>query len=278
MICCANLYAQSCLITGPSSVQTGVHVLYLGSLHNQNWEVYSYNGADAQIFHYNDDTLIVDTGPTAGNITVYLLGNPNYEVLCSLNVIIDAALPVEMSSFNSQVSGRNVALNWITTSEINNSGFQIERKASDETWKSISFVNGHNNSNEPLSYSYIDRNLQSGVYNYRIKQIDNNGNYRYYELQNQVVIGLPGRFFLHQNFPNPFNPSTKIDFEISAASFVRIVVFDINGKEIKTLVNEFRVPGFYSEGFDAGGLPGGIYFCKFEAGGFSSVMKMILVK
>lgn len=270
--------SQTCMIFGPGSVTTGVDITYTATLTNINWEVYNYNGGQAQIVHTNLDTLILNTGPTNGNYTVYVLSNPGYNVLCSLNVTIDASLPVELNSFTSTVSGNNVFLNWSTISEVNNSGFEVERSQFMNEWIKIGFVNGARNSSVPMNYNFEERNLSTGRYSYRLKQIDYNGNFQYFNLQNDVVIGAPLKFVLFQNYPNPFNPNTKINFDIPSDGFVKISVYDVSGKEIKNLVNEFKSAGYYSVNFDGSGFSGGIYFTRLEAGNNISVQKMILVK
>ncbi|MEO8665598.1 MAG: T9SS type A sorting domain-containing protein [Ignavibacteria bacterium] len=191
----------------------------------------------------------------------------------------DVPLPVELASFSSEVSANNVKLNWTTSNEFNNSGFGIERKLSDQSeWKNLSFVPGFGTSNGLNQYSYLDRNLNTGKYDYRLKQIDYNGNYQYYGLDNEAVIGTPLQFYLSQNYPNPFNPSTKISYEVPADGIISVKVFDIIGKEILTLVNEFKPAGYYTEIFNGSNFPSGVYFYKVVAGEFVGVKKMIMVK
>ena len=105
------------------------------------------------------------------------------------------------------------------------------------------------------------------------------------QFNNQVITGtgtknteLPFKFSLHQNYPNPFNPATKIKFEVAKSEFVKIIIFDILGREIKTLVNDRLTSGIYEYEFDASKLSSGVYFYKMQAGEFNDVKKMILVK
>lgn len=90
--------------------------------------------------------------------------------------------------------------------------------------------------------------------------------------------GLPKNFALHNNYPNPFNPATKIQFELPKNSMVKINVYDITGKEVRILVNEFRNAGLHEVQFNATNLSSGYYFCKMQAGDFVAVNKMVLVK
>lgn len=188
-------------------------------------------------------------------------------------------LPVELSSFTASISTNNVTLNWITETEINNSGYEIERKLlMDTVWKKINFIQGAGNSHTMKAYKYEDRNLTTGKYKYRLKQIDHNGNYTYYNLQSEVNIGMPSKYSLSQNYPNPFNPVTKINYQLPVSSFVSLNVYDMTGREVTRLLNENKEAGYYTIIFDAKNLSSGTYFYKIVSGDFSEVMKMILVK
>jgi hypothetical protein len=89
---------------------------------------------------------------------------------------------------------------------------------------------------------------------------------------------LPGEFKLLQNYPNPFNPSTSITYSIPVKSDVTVKIFDILGKEIKTLVNESKDAGSYSINFNASELSSGVYFYTIKAGKFTETKKMALIK
>ncbi len=191
-------------------------------------------------------------------------------------------LPVELSSFTSVIDRRDVTLNWTTASETNNSGFEIERSTVNGSWSKIGFVSGNGTSTTPHSYSFVDRGLNSGKYNYRLKQVDFNGNHEYFNLNNEVNVGIPVKFDLSQNYPNPFNPSTKINFDLPYDSKVNIKLFDMSGREVGTLVNEVRTAGYYTVDFNASNLSSGVYFYRISAEGsgnnFTMTKKMMLVK
>ena len=167
---------------------------------------------------------------------------------------------------------------------MNNSGFEIERRdvrsETQNVWNKISFINGHGTTASPNNYEFTDRNLSSGKYNYRLKQIDFNGNYEYHDLNDEVVIGVPDKFSLEQNYPNPFNPSTVISYSLSENSLVTLKVYDVIGNEVATLVNEKQNSGIYNYQFSTVNyqLSSGVYFYKIEAGSFSVVKRMILLK
>lgn len=189
------------------------------------------------------------------------------------------ALPVELSAFNYRVDNRNVTLNWTTASEINNSGFNIERKsASGNEWTSVGNVAGNGTTTNINNYSFTDKNVLTGNYNYRLKQVDFNGHFEYHNLDLEIEVGTPTKFNLAQNYPNPFNPTTKIDFDIVADGFVSLKIFNSSGKEIATLVNGFTTSGYHTITFDATSISSGIYYYRLEANGISKTMKMALLK
>lgn len=192
-------------------------------------------------------------------------------------------LPVELVSFTANVIGNNVKLNWKTSSEHNNEGFDVERKEEkSSSWLKIGFVKGSNNSNSAKDYSFEDTKLQSGKYSYRLKQKDYNGNFQYHNLESIIEVNSPDKFDLSQNYPNPFNPVTKIDYTLPADGKVTLRIYDITGKEIATLVKDVQKSGYYTVQFDAGNYASGIYIYKlnFENGkdNFSMIKKMVLVK
>ena len=192
---------------------------------------------------------------------------------------LDGGLPVELESFTSVVTGRDVNLKWATSKEINNSGFEVERSvAGKNEWTSLAFVKGNGNTNTLTQYSYSDVKLETGSYQYRLKQIDYNGNYEYHNLNGDITISVPTKFDLTQNYPNPFNPTTKIDFSIPSNGAVKLAVYDMSGKEVKVLVNDTRNAGYYTVQFDASGLSSGTYFYRISAGSYSAVKKMVLIK
>lgn len=191
-------------------------------------------------------------------------------------------LPVELASFISTVNRRDVTLNWTTTRESNNSGFEVERSQVNGNWSKVGFVPGNGTSISSIDYTFIDRGLNTGKYNYRLKQIDYNGNFEYFNLSNEIGIGVPTRYDLSQNYPNPFNPSTKINFDIPFDGKVSVKLFDVSGREVTTLVNEVKAAGYYTINFNATNLSSGAYFYTINADNngqsFVATKKMMLLK
>jgi hypothetical protein len=241
--------------------------------------------------------------------------NDGYPILYSSVV----PTPVELISFTANLTEKEVLLNWQTATEVNNYGFEIERQIVTQIarnlrneWETIGFIQGHGNSNSPKSYSFTDVNPPSGKIQYRLKQIDVDGEFEYSD-EVEVNISAPNKFELAQNYPNPFNPTTTIKYFIPVViarsgatrqsheksanpkyttdchaktdvlsrndvTNVSLVVYDLLGHEVVTLVNKRQVPGNYSIKFDASNLASGIYFYRLQTGDFIQTRKMVLMK
>jgi hypothetical protein len=186
-------------------------------------------------------------------------------------------LPVELNLFTAFSIERNIRLDWKTETEKNSNKFVIERKTNNTDWISIGSVKASVLSNSPKQYSYTDNKLQSGKYQYRLKMIDNDGTFEYSKIV-EALIAVPDIYELSQNYPNPFNPNTVISYSIPLPSNVKLIVYNTLGQTINTLESGYKQPGNYSINFNASDLPSGIYFYKLEAGSFSQIKKMILLK
>jgi hypothetical protein len=196
---------------------------------------------------------------------------------------------VELTTFTAIGNGSEVVLNWQTATEVNNYGFEVERCIAQisnlcHNWETIGFVEGHGNSNSPKDYSFTDTwtPLSASAIKYRLKQIDSDGKYEYSDVV-EIQLESPKEYMLSQNYPNPFNPSTTIKYSIpvnlqSEISDVKLVVYDILGKEIATLVNTKQSAGNHEVEFNASNLPSGVYIYSFQSGEFVSSKKMILIK
>jgi hypothetical protein len=194
-------------------------------------------------------------------------------------------LPVELTAFTASANCATVTLRWRTATEVNSYQFEIERRTVKNEqgtmsgWQKIGIVQGAGTSNALKEYSYSDVKLLAGTYAYRLKQVDNDGTFRYSQSA-EVSIAVPKEFALSQNYPNPFNPSTTIQFDIPVGTYgnTTLRVFDIVGHEVATLVNEMKEAGNYQVKFDASKFASGIYFYKLNAGSYTAVKKLILMK
>lgn len=199
------------------------------------------------------------------------------------NVKYISPVPVELISFNGNVQNGKVILSWKVASEMNNLGFEIDRKNNSGLYAELGFVNGSGTSTEENNYHFEDSSPVDGILYYKLVQVDLNGKRNNLAEISVKVNTIPKEFSLSQNFPNPFNPTTKISFNLAVDSKVNLTVFNLLGQEITTLVNGNYFPGKYEVIFNAGTLNSGVYFYRLRALGnngqsFTSVKKMIVTK
>lgn len=194
-------------------------------------------------------------------------------------------LPVELVSFTASHSGTNVELRWSTASEINNAGFQVERKVinANETsaWAAIGYKDGFGTTTEKKDYIFMDNisGINATSIAYRLKQLDFDGSFEYSE---EVLVEniAPEFFSLNQNYPNPFNPRTWISFNLPVENHVSIKVFSALGEFVTELHNGILPAGGHSIEFDAKNLTSGTYYAVFSLGSGEIVksIKMTLLK
>ncbi|HOJ06654.1 MAG: T9SS type A sorting domain-containing protein [Ignavibacteriota bacterium] len=200
----------------------------------------------------------------------------------------EQSLPVELSSFTAKFNEKTIKLNWLTKTEVNNYGFNVERRINEGEWNTLGFVEGHGNSNLPKQYSYTDNDLFSGgsKFQYRLKQIDTDGKFEYSDVVEVEIV--PEKFELSQNYPNPFNPSTTIRFSIPKETRLKINIYNMLGELVETIADGTYEAGYHKVTFSAIGgsasggnafsLPSGAYIYRFESPDFVQVRKMILIK
>jgi hypothetical protein len=186
-------------------------------------------------------------------------------------------IPVELTSFTASSDGNSVILLWNTATELNNNGFEVQRKSLNSDWSNIGFVDGFGTTTDPKFYSFTDNNVKVSSYSYRLKQIDFDGTVKYSQEVN-AEVSVPLQYALEQNYPNPFNPNTTIEYSVANEGFVNIAVFNLLGEKVSTLISKNQKAGNYEVNFNASMLPSGVYFYSMEAGDFKSVRKMLLMK
>jgi hypothetical protein len=188
--------------------------------------------------------------------------------------------PVELTSFTANNSLGKVTLSWRTATESNNRGFEIQRKVDDNNWVVVGFKNGNGSTTSTNNYFFTDNilNLNASKISYRLSQVDFNGQFKYSSV---VLLDnlIPEKFSVSQNFPNPFNPSTIIKYQVPQNSFVSLKVYNSLGQEAATLVNGMVNAGTYEVQFHSSDLSSGVYYYVIKAGeNFAQTKKMILMK
>ena len=186
-------------------------------------------------------------------------------------------VPVELNSFTATTNGKEVILNWSTATELNNQGFEVQRKFGSNDFVTIGSVKGNGTTTSLNNYTYVDKLTDAGKYFYRLKQIDYGGKYEYSQVV-EVNWSPFTTYKLEQNYPNPFNPTTTIGFGIMEKENVRLSLLNILGEEIRVLLNEEREAGYHSIDFDGRDLPSGVYFYQLWTGSFIETRKMILLR
>ncbi|MFO7525244.1 MAG: T9SS type A sorting domain-containing protein [Ignavibacteriaceae bacterium] len=221
---------------------------------------------------------------TTGDLVRTIVAGVSGQYINSCDFVVET-IPVELVSFSASVVNNSISLSWVTASEINNSGFEIEKKVGSGqyavgnplSWEKIGFVEGNGTTTETKYYSFVDEGVSAGIYNYRLKQFDFDGTFEY---SNEVQVEVHGvaEYSLSQNYPNPFNPSTTIEFQIPSDGFVTLTIYNTIGQEVSKLVNEYRSAGNFSITFSGEKLPSGLYFYTLRSGDFKKTKKMLLLR
>jgi|GEM_PF-4908506 len=218
-------------------------------------------GSESKLYKFNGTSWITfnpTNSPIPNSVTISSLRFDKYENLWMVltsdpyqlygGVAVyrpsGVIIPVELSGLQLEKYQNSVSISWITSTETNNKGFDIERKKIGETvhkgselWERVGFVEGRGTTIEFQFYSFVDKSIPIGKYKYRIKQVDYDGTFKYYDISDLIEIDCPVKFELSQNYPNPFNPVTRISWQSPVSSHQTLKVYDILGNKVATLVN-----------------------------------------
>ena len=193
------------------------------------------------------------------------------------HVTDSTTVPVELTDFSANINGNEVLLSWETSTEINSLNFEVQRSTANSDFHTIGVVNGNGTSTENHIYSYTDKLLSKGIYNYRLKQVDYNGSFKYSKTLEINYSGVKD-FTLYQNYPNPFNPTTTIGYELPEAGYVSLKVYDVLGNEVALVDEGFKQPGLHESVFDGRNLSSGIYVYSIQTGNKIQNKNMIILK
>ncbi len=255
-------------------------------------------------FHYQ--LIEIDVAAKTFESKMFSLGNTSFardnEVMDSWYKKVKQPAPAKPSVFTPNISKGKIILN---SSAINSDSLmtiriQISKQESFATTVIDTMVHWKNVYGADAQYNPIDKNKgldltklsfnQSRfdttlIYYYRVRYRDHN--LKWSDWSDSTIFKvttdvedetIPKNYSLEQNFPNPFNPTTKIAYSLPKSSHVVLKIFDILGNEVKTLVDNLQSPGKYEVIFDAHALASGVYIYQLQAADFSSVKKLILLK
>jgi uncharacterized repeat protein (TIGR02543 family) len=267
-------------IFGPNNPQYTVEYHYLG---HPGITIESSLRLAARTDPWDDTWSVASETPVNHTITLIEQAGTEY-TLASL--IGDNSLPVQLTSFTAETGDAEITLKWVTESELNNLGFILERAIQEPenfqeiaSYKNTDELKGQINSSTRTEYFYTDKNLVNGInYLYRLADVDMNGTKTYFKTIEATPNLLISEFKLHTNYPNPFNSSTVICWQLAIGSRVQLSIYDLAGREVAVLVNEHQQAGDHQIAFDASDLASGIYYYYLTAGGYHAVKKMVVLK
>jgi hypothetical protein len=233
-------------------------------------------------FNSADGTLIqVTENDQPVTFTLQIIKGIQYGVFpASTNSYVaiysSTSLPVTLLNFTATKQGDDARLNWSTSMEENNQGFEIQRSSDASAWKPLGFVAGAGTSQTQHDYQYLDMNLPAGTYYYRLRQVDYDGHSQFSKI---VPLTFDGGLALElkQNRPNPFNSYTTIEMIIPKYCQVQLILYDQMGRAVQQLVDEFKQAGKYNIQVNKNGLAPGIYYYRMNAMGQSITKKMTIL-
>lgn len=187
-------------------------------------------------------------------------------------------LPVELTAFTGRADGNRALLAWETASETNNAGFEMYHAGPGGTYQNVAFIAGMGTISAPTNYAYEVANLVPGPHRFKLRQVDFDGTHDWSD-EISVQIELEAAFQVSEAYPNPFNPSTSLNFAVNRTQMVRATVVDALGRTVKELLNEqVEAQREYTLTFDAASLPSGNYWILLGGTHFHASRPVLLVK
>ena len=227
--------------------------------------------------HNYIDTLITDTTQYSYRVkAVKGASSSSYSNTATVMTLI----PVELTSLSGHVDGNTVVLNWETSTEKNNHGYEVERNQG-EGWLRVGFVKGNGTNVSASKYQFRDKIpmlKKHSVLHYQLWQMDDDGT-KHFASQIEIDLSnIVSGYVLHQNFPNPFNSVTSIVIELPLTGQLTIDIYNTIGELVHRLDNGVLEAGIHTLRFDAGSIPSGTYYYIARSPGWKSGMKMIVLK
>jgi type IX secretion system substrate protein len=237
--------------------------------------IFNVNGSESTI------TLKIRNLTSANNLIVRraLLGTEQLKY-----VDYDTPLPITLADFNAEVFGHSIILKWATASETENMGFNIYRKTNEEPFELIASYTGNSELigngtvTETNQYQFVDENVKAGErYQYLLADVS----YHTDEIKHVDFIReayIPVGLTLGEAYPNPFNPQCSILYALDINEHVRIDLFDISGKAVKTLVDRDHISGNYELVVNEPSLNSGLYVVRIQVGDQVKTRKIMMLK
>ena len=282
MLADVMLYAE-----GPNSGSVSIGSNATFNLCKMNWKPQGTPFSGTVSFAYYGNT-----GATGS--TGYLwTGDPDMRAFGSATGLNNVFYPVELKTFSASEEGNTIVLSWVTETETNNAGFEIERRYTNgkgevTEWKDVGFVKGKGTTAGRTEYISIDMDDHpAGIYQYRLKQIDMDGTAAYSAEAEVRLEGKSDEFILSQNYPNPFGGSagakwTTMNYRVSNGASqrgerVELAVYDNLGRIVEKLVDGAESAGNHSVKFYGGNLPAGVYRYQLRSGATVMTRTMLIV-
>lgn len=254
---------------------------------NITYTIVSIEGS-ATVTDATENGVLTLTASGSGSAVVTVTASDGTNTTDPVVIQFDEQVPVELSAFAGEVVDDRVVLNWATASQTNNAGFRVLRSKDQENFVVVSnLISGAGTTDALMDYSFTDEGIPAveQVY-YVLEQIDLDGTIH---RSNPIQVILGARFlnlpseFASAVYPNPFNPSTTISYDLPSEADVSIVIYDAIGQEIRQLVTQQHTAGRYSIQWDAKDHLGrsvgsGVYIAKIKAGQNTATQKMLLLK
>jgi hypothetical protein len=245
------------------------------------WTINSLTSTQVTINDASDAAGYFDnwTNAPKGGMTGFVVTNQD---------LGDVSLPVQMTNLSAQATSREgVILNWTTESETNSAGFHVWRGESENAINlrvTSVLIPNHGNSSSRNEYTFTDRDAHGETFWYKIEEVSLDGQSQFIgPITVEAAMPLPEQFSVSRNYPNPFNPETTIHYELPEDASVSVRVFDLMGREVKTLTDVQMSAGRYDAKWDGtnqfgNAVSSGMYFIRVQAGEFSAVRKMTLMR
>jgi hypothetical protein len=192
-------------------------------------------------------------------------------------------LPVELVSFEATLDGNNAVLTWLTASETNNAGFEIQARALDATDKNgaftrVAYVEGHGTTDQAQRYSAQVADLAPGRHVFRLKQVDYDGTFEY-SPEVEVSVEMPATFVVDPAYPNPFNPEASMSFGVRVSQQVTVEVFNLLGQKVLEVYRGTPATGvMQTVRIDGSLLQSGTYVVRVQGETFADTQMITLIK